>query len=329
MSPSERLLANIADRLRGRGRVLVFPEAADERTLEAAARIQAQDLARVIMVGNPDRKIPELTYVDPENDARLDQFAELYCHSRPRTKPKVARKIVAKPVFFAGMLVRSNAADAMVAGATMPTAKVIEASLLTVGLAPGIRTPSSAFLMLLPRPADPEARSSTRTLLFADCAVNIAPDEQQLADIAVASARTFRALTRETPRVAMLSFATHGSAKHPLVTKVSRATDLVRDADSALLVEGELQADAAIIQRVADAKVDRSSDVAGAANVLVFPSLEAGNIAYKLTQYLGQAQAVGPILQGFAKPLCDLSRGATAQDIVAAATLTLAQSLAS
>lgn len=326
MSSSKRLMASIADRVKARERTLVFPEAQDKRILEAAAHIQRQDLARVLMVGTPDPAHAELAYVDPENSRRLDEFAELYCRSRPRTKPKVARKIVARPLFFAGMLVRSNEADALVAGATMTTAKVIEASLLTVGLAPGIRTPSSAFLMLLPQPADPSAASSSRMLLFADCAVNISPDARQLADIAMSSAKTFQALTGLVPKVAMLSFATHGSARHELVTKVSDATALVKETDPDLLVDGELQADAALIERVADTKVKNDSAVAGSANVLVFPSLEAGNIAYKLTQYLANAQAIGPILQGFAKPLCDLSRGATTQDVVAAATLTLAQS---
>lgn len=324
MTSSERLFASLTTRVRGTKRVLVFPEATDQRVQAAARQIQSEGLAEVVLVTNDEVVESEnVGVVAPASDSRLDEFAALYCSSRPRTKVAVARKIVAKPLFFAGMMVRSGAADAMIAGATTTTAKVIEASLLTVGLAPGIQTPSSSFLMVLP--AQAPGASPARVLLFADCAVNVSPTESELADIALASAHTYQSLTGQVPRVAMLSFATHGSASHELVSKVANATRLAHEKNPNLLIDGELQADAALVERVALAKVQRESTVAGAANVLVFPSLEAGNIAYKLTQYLGQAQALGPILQGFSRPLCDLSRGATIDDIVASAILTLAQ----
>jgi phosphate acetyltransferase len=209
----------------------------------------------------------------------------------------------------------------MVAGVSTTTARVIEAGLLTVGLADGIRSPSSFFLMLVPG----TDAGDLRVFVYADCAVNVDPDAEMLADIAVASAQSRLALLGDEPRVALLSFSTKGSAKHPRIDKITRALEIVRARMPGLAIDGELQVDAALIESVAAKKVKSASTVAGHANVLIFPDLDAGNIGYKLTQCMANARAIGPVLQGFARPLSDLSRGASVDDIVDTTTLVLNQ----
>jgi len=229
---------------------------------------------------------------------------------------------LALPAYRGAALLNNKDVDAMVAGAVLPTAKVIEAA-FAVGPKEGIKTLSSFFLMSLQSPLE----QVSRNLLFADCAINIEPDAEQLAEIAITSADSARRLLGTEPRVAMLSFSTHGSASHHSVTKVAEAVKMVREKAPEIFIEGELQVDTALSARVAETKLKDMGEVAGRANVLIFPDLNAGNIAYKLVQYCGGAFATGPVLQGFAKPICDLSRGATVDDIVAAAAVTISLSI--
>lgn len=306
---------------------MVLPEGEDDRILAAARRLADEGRVRpVVLVDSQllarlrdDRSLAQVQLIDPAVGDLNARYGALYQLRRPNPKPAIAQRLMRKPLYFAGMMVAAGDAEAMLAGVLNPTARVIEAGMMTLGLAAGIHNASSFFQMILPARDGGRARS----LIFADCAVNIDPDAQTLADIAIASAQSCRHVLDVTPRVALLSFSTHGSASHASIERITAAVRLVRQRAPELAIDGELQADAALSELVAAKKVKLASEVAGRANVLVFPDLNSGNIAYKLTQYLGGARAIGPILQGFAKPISDLSRGASVDDIVATAYLLL------
>ena len=326
------LLETLKAKARANPRRIVLPEGEEPRTVKAAAIITQEKLAQVTLVGNRARieavakeqgaDVSAVPSVDPETSPKFEDYAQAYCEARKAKGMTLeeARKIMKDTVFYGTMMVHKGEADGLVSGALHSTGDTIRPALQFIKTKPGISIVSSSFIMIVP---DCEY-GDKGMFIFADCAVMPSPTDAELAQIAVASAETARVLCGMEPRVAMLSFSTYGSAKHELVDKVKRAVAIAKEQAPGLKIDGELQADAAIIPKVGKSKAP-GSPIAGQANVLVFPDLQSGNVAYKLVERLAKAQAVGPVLQGIAKPINDLSRGCSVDDIVHLVAITSLQ----
>jgi phosphate acetyltransferase len=327
------LLYNLREKAKKFNKHIVLPEGNEDRTIKAADQTVAEGIAKITIIGNPSeilakaksfglKNFDKINILNPLNHPLKDKYIELLYETRKNkglTKDESA-KLIENPLYLATLMIKNGDADGEVAGAENSTSNVLRPALQIIKTLPGISIVSGAFLMVL----KDKTFGHDGVLLFADSGVNPDPNERELAEIAVVSAKTARSLTGMDPKVAMLSFSTKGSAKHPRVDKVINATRIAKEIDPALQIDGELQGDAALVPSVADKKAP-GSKIAGKANVLIFPDLDSGNIAYKLVQRLAGATAIGPILQGIAAPVNDLSRGCSVQDIVDQIAITVNQ----
>ncbi len=330
------LISQIVERAKANKQRIVLPEGTEERTLKAANQILTDGVADLILLGNPDEimglakewglgNINKATIIDPENHAKKEEYAQLLCELRKKKGMTIeeARKLVVDPLYLGCLIIKAGDADGQLAGARNTTGNVLRPALQIIKTAPGITCVSGAMLLLTHAPEC----GDNGVLVMGDVAVTPVPDANQLAQIAICTARTASAVAGLDPRVAMLSFSTKGSAKHEVVDKVVEALHIAQEMDPALKIDGELQADAALVPRVGESKAP-GSPIAGHANVLVVPSLEVGNISYKLVERLGHATAIGPILQGIARPVNDLSRGCSIDDVYKMIAITANQAIA-
>ena len=330
------LLQQIVARAKGRKQRIVLPEATEERTLRAADWVLADEVADIILIGNPEEiaglaeqwgltHLDKATIIDPDNNPKGEEYAQLLTELRKRKGMTIeqARELMKNPLYLGCMIIKTGDADGQISGALSTTGETLRPALQLIKCAPGISCVSGAMLLV----SKQKGYGEDGVLVIGDVAVTPVPDASQLAQIAVCTAQTAKSVACFTePRVAMLSFSTKGSAKHEVVDKVTEATRMAQEMAPELKIDGELQADAALVPAVA-AKKAPGSEIAGHANVLVVPNLEVGNISYKLVQRLGDAKAVGPILQGIARPVNDLSRGCSVEDIYYMVAITACQAM--
>jgi phosphate acetyltransferase len=324
---------NLKQNARKLNKRIVLPEGSEERNIKAADIAIEEGLAQITLIGNPAeikskaekfglKNISKATIVDPKSHSKKELYINMMVELRKNKgmTSETASKLIEDPLFLGVMMIKNGDIDGEVSGAIHATGDVLRPAFQYIKTAPGISVVSGAFVMIVPN----KNYGENGIYIFADCAVNPNPNDRELAEIAISSAKTAKAIAGIEPRVAMLSFSTMGSAKHELIDKVVSATKIAKELAPDLLIEGELQADAAIVETVGQLKAP-GSKIAGKANVLVFPNLECGNIAYKLVQRLGNAEAYGPILQGIAAPVNDLSRGCSVNDIVSMIAITANQ----